>query len=55
MSQIDKIRDAYERTRQAQANTRREIAPAWEALSLSLREAIIGVFFAGRLDTQGGK
>jgi len=50
VNNIDKIRSAYEQARQAQKNARRERAPPWDELSLSVREAIIDVFFAGRRD-----
>jgi len=50
MSNIEKICEAYEQSRQAQDKARGERAPAWEDLSLALREAIIDVFFAGRSD-----
>jgi hypothetical protein len=42
-----KIRDAYE---QARKDAAAHDAPPWEKLPLALREAIIGVFYAGRRD-----
>jgi hypothetical protein len=50
MTNIEKIRRAYEHARLAENKARGERAPAWEDLSLAVREAIIDVFFAGRRD-----
>jgi hypothetical protein len=43
----NKIREAYEQARREGAAN---AAPAWEKLPLALREAITGVFYAGRID-----
>jgi hypothetical protein len=52
-SNTQKVRDAYGRARQEQSKALVAVirmAPAWEELSLPLREAIIDVYFAGRHD-----
>jgi hypothetical protein len=50
---LQKIRDAYDEAGREQPSQYPPL-PAWETLSQELREAIIHVYYRGRIDAMSG-
>jgi len=52
-SMLQKIRDAWAQAADEQPSEYPPL-PEWDALPIEMREAIISVFIAGRIDAQSG-